>query len=67
MVIGPNIADHNSTILITKPSNNAKALASCGLLNENLLPTEGIHFQADIQTLLSFLSSPDGGSFAKNQ
>ncbi|PPQ97238.1 hypothetical protein CVT26_000764 [Gymnopilus dilepis] len=52
----PQATTHNGTILISKPQTNAKALASCKQLNEFFLPTEGIHFQSDIKSLMSFLA-----------
>ncbi|KAF8875886.1 Carboxylesterase family-domain-containing protein [Gymnopilus junonius] len=52
----PQATTHNGTILISKPQTNAKALASCKELNEAFIPTEGIHFQSDIKSLINFLA-----------
>ncbi|KIJ63492.1 hypothetical protein HYDPIDRAFT_175891 [Hydnomerulius pinastri MD-312] len=52
----PTAPDHNGTILISKPSTNAEALASCGQLYETLLPTNGTYFESDITDLLRYLA-----------
>ncbi|KAF8890281.1 Alpha/Beta hydrolase protein [Gymnopilus junonius] len=52
----PSAAEHNGTILISKPLTNTQAVASCKQLNELLLPTEGVHFSSDIKSLMNFLA-----------
>ncbi|KAH7929551.1 alpha/beta-hydrolase [Leucogyrophana mollusca] len=52
----PAAQDHNGTILLSKPSMNTEALASCGQLYETLLPTNGTYFQSDITDLLRYLA-----------
>ena len=52
--------------MITKSGTNKEASGSCNVLNESLLPTEGIHFTSDIKLLMSYLALKDK-KFAKQK
>ncbi|KAF9555615.1 alpha/beta-hydrolase [Agrocybe pediades] len=52
----PTAAEHNGTILIDKTGSHSDAVAACKVLNEDLLPTDGVHFQSDIKNLMSYLA-----------
>ncbi|PPR03313.1 hypothetical protein CVT26_007787 [Gymnopilus dilepis] len=56
----PLASQHNGTILVSKPTTNVQAVAACKQLNEVLLPTEGIHFSSDINSLMSYLAFRNG-------
>ncbi|KAF9548378.1 alpha/beta-hydrolase [Agrocybe pediades] len=55
----PHAPEHNGTIMISKAVTNKDAIASCGVLNESLLPTEGLHFASDIKLTMQYLALKD--------
>ncbi|KAG6919773.1 hypothetical protein DXG01_001612 [Tephrocybe rancida] len=52
----PTAADHNGTILIDKSGTHADAIDVCKVIHESLLHTDGMFFDSDMKSLLSYLS-----------
>ncbi|KAF7313860.1 Cholinesterase [Mycena chlorophos] len=59
--VGPLASEHQSSILLGAQTH-ANAVASCAKLNEQLAPTNGSFFSADISQLLTYVSLETGNA-----